>query len=59
MSGPECLPLKTWEAVEEWTEGQDDLCISTIPLAEREPRSPDTPQTLLCHDMRGGYQQDR
>lgn len=59
MSGPECLPLKTWEAVEEWTEGQDDLCISTIPLADREPRSSDTPQTLLCHDMRGGYQQDR
>ncbi|NXN97369.1 ENASE acetylglucosaminidase, partial [Rhinopomastus cyanomelas] len=41
-------------------DGNDDFNISSVPLGKRQPplRS-ERPRTLVCHDMRGGYIEDR
>ncbi|NXI41672.1 ENASE acetylglucosaminidase, partial [Galbula dea] len=41
-------------------EGNDDFNISSVPLAKRQPPlHSKRPRTLVCHDMRGGYIEDR
>ncbi|NWU96493.1 ENASE acetylglucosaminidase, partial [Upupa epops] len=41
-------------------DGNDDFNVSSVPLAKRQPPlHGQRPRTLVCHDMRGGYMEDR
>ncbi|XP_033739012.1 cytosolic endo-beta-N-acetylglucosaminidase-like isoform X3 [Pecten maximus] len=59
MAGPECLPFKTVEDVLEFKPENYQLFAATETLVKRIPTARDVPKTILCHDMRGGYLQDR
>lgn len=59
MAGPECLPFKTVEDVLEFKPENYQLFAATEALVKRIPIANDVPKTILCHDMRGGYLQDR
>ncbi|XP_013403373.1 cytosolic endo-beta-N-acetylglucosaminidase [Lingula anatina] len=55
--GPVCLPIKTLEDLSVWQKEDHQHYVSTVPFTG-QPR-PDRPRTLICHDMAGGYLQDR
>jgi endo-beta-N-acetylglucosaminidase D len=51
------LPLSSLAQLELWKPGRDPLNISTISL---QPRHKITKRKIIhCHDMKGGYQEDR
>lgn len=58
-SEPITVPFKTLEELLLWTPGEDEFNIATQPLSKRTEHGDDTPLTLVCHDLMGGYTDDR
>ncbi|XP_066560735.1 cytosolic endo-beta-N-acetylglucosaminidase isoform X2 [Amia ocellicauda] len=58
---PISFSLKTLEELLSWQASDADFFnVATVPLANRQPPlASSRPRTLICHDMMGGYQQDR
>ncbi|XP_064610247.1 cytosolic endo-beta-N-acetylglucosaminidase-like [Liolophura sinensis] len=55
---PVIQPLDTLEALLEWEPGRDAACVS-ITLLRGAPKRRSAPSTLICHDLSGGYLEDR
>ncbi|XP_072028003.1 cytosolic endo-beta-N-acetylglucosaminidase-like [Amphiura filiformis] len=58
-SEPIAQPLRTLDEVLLWKPDEDGFNVATILLAKRTEAKAGKPYTLLCHDMMGGYQEDR
>lgn len=56
-NSPSAAPINTLEELLEW-EGGDDYYVGVAPL-EPCQRDEAAPRTLICHDMAGGYLEDR
>ena len=56
---PIAAPLCNLESVLTWESGQDELCVATVPLQERFPDPFESNNLIVCHDMMGGYLDDR
>lgn len=61
MSDLECMPLKTLNDVDKWTsEGiSNKMRQASVSLQRKYHTDESVPRTLVCHDMRGGYIEDR
>ncbi|ESO93332.1 hypothetical protein LOTGIDRAFT_119666 [Lottia gigantea] len=55
---PVCKPIEKYRDVLSWEGGADQFSVSKIPLASNQLKS-GVPKTLICHDMKGGYLDDR
>lgn len=56
---PVIQPLTSVDELLTWTEGFDELNISSVPLRRVGSSLEYRVRTIVCHDMKGGYVQDR
>ncbi len=54
---PVIQPLCTLDVVMDWQAGEESACVATVPRPNRT--LPLRTRTLVCHDMKGGYMEDR
>ncbi|XP_033125700.1 cytosolic endo-beta-N-acetylglucosaminidase-like [Anneissia japonica] len=58
-SEPIARPLSNMDEVLLWKPGEDEFNVASEVLARRTESSVPKPKTLVCHDMMGGYVDDR
>jgi hypothetical protein len=56
---PVTRPLTTLSELRAWMEGFDEQNVSSVPLRRVGGSLEQHPRTIVCHDMKGGYVQDR
>ena len=56
---PVTRPLTSLDELWAWMEGFDELNVSSVPLRRVGDQLERGPRTIVCHDMKGGYVQDR
>ena len=59
ISAPVTRPLTNLDELLAWTEGFDELNVSSVSLGRVGNSLERRPRTIVCHDMKGGYVQDR
>ena len=59
ISAPVTRPLTNLNELLAWTEGFDELNVSSVSLGRVGNSLERRTRTIVCHDMKGGYVQDR